>query len=1152
MNDIFLRAAEKLPLAGKLEEALGKSGFPAAITGVSNIHKSLLTYAASSLRSVCVIVDSEPAARRMAEDINVLSGKETAAVFPAKDYFFTQTEGASFEYEQQRIRALSKLLSGTVNIVIAPADAVMQLTVPSEVLQKNALRLQVGDEIDIRALEFRLVNSGYSKCYQVEGAAQFSRRGDIFDVFPVSEAEPYRIEFFGDEIETISVFDPESQRRLSKITDVDIAPAREIIASPESFKQALNSIKKRARGSNADKVKRGIERELELLDSGLSLSCADKYYSAVYDKKTSLLDYFENGRIYVLEHSAVASRAKAFASSLSADLKELVGQGVLTRAMCGFYMTPAELDGRLQGLKTVYLDTFMRSGKLELKTLINADCKQTAAWGGDLKSLVAELKTFCDEGFCTVLFSGSGKTLDILIRDLREQGIPSQRLKCDSPFENGFVYVTPGALSNGFELDDIRFAVISRTRLGSESKRKKRRYKEGERIKSLSDISAGDLVVHSLYGIGRFKGIKKLETQNVVKDYIVIEYAARDVLYVPVTQLDLITRYIGASDEDKVKLNRLSSPEWKKTKARVKAETEETAKQLLELYAKRQLSKGFGFSPDNDWQMNFEERFEFEETDDQIRCVAEIKDDMQKPCPMDRLLCGDVGFGKTEVALRACMKCMLDSKQCAILVPTTVLAWQHYQTAVKRFEHFPVRIELLSRFKTAAEQKKTVKDLASGLVDMVIGTHRLVQKDIRFKNLGLAVIDEEQRFGVRHKERFKEMFPGIDILTLSATPIPRTLNMAMSGIRDMSTIDDPPQNRQPVQTYVIEHNDGVVANAIERELRRGGQVYYIHNRVETIARAASKLAALIPDAKIGIAHGQMGEDELSEVWRKLVDREIDILVCTTIIETGVDVPNVNTLIIESSDRFGLAQLYQLRGRVGRSSRRAYAYFTFTRGKELSEVASKRLQAIREFTSFGSGFKVALRDLELRGAGSILSGRQHGHMEAVGYEMYLKLLNQAIARQKGEAPPISPEDCLVDITVNAYIPESYIEGLAQRIDAYRKIAAIYSDEDADDVKSELSDRFGKPPRSVLGLIDVSLLRSKANTAGITEITQRGKSVCFFAKDISDSGIAALMKTFKKRIKFENGKRPCFFITLDSKTKPTQLIAQVLDTVNLKER
>ena len=799
----------------------------------------------------------------------------------------------------------------------------------------------------------------------------------------------------------------------------------------------------------------------------------------------------------------------------------------------------------------VFADTFMRSNNdIKFKKLINSDCRQTGVWGGNISNLVDELKSFCEQDYCTVVLAGSEKTLQIIVNDLNEQGIPASLLDKNSEIAPKRVYVRTGSLSGGFDYPDIKCAAITQMKAMT-AKRKKTKHKKGEEIKSLSDIAPGDLVVHSMYGIGKFAGIRSLENNGITKDYITIKYAGTDVLYVPVTQLDLVSRYIGPRDDSGVKLNKLNSSEWKKTRSRVKSAVKDMAEELTKLYAQRQTAKGYAFSEDNDWQRDFEERFDYQETDDQLRSIQEIKDDMQKSVPMDRLLCGDVGFGKTEVALRAAFKCMLDSKQAAILVPTTVLAWQHYQTAVKRFEHFPIKVELLSRFRTPKQQQQIIRELKRGTIDLIIGTHRLVQKDVEFKDLGLAIIDEEQRFGVAHKEKLKEAFKGVDVLTLSATPIPRTLNMAMSGIRDMSVIEEPPQDRQPIQTYVIEHNDGVIAQAIQKELRRGGQVYYIHNRIDTIERTVSHLQQLLPEARIGYAHGQISESDLSEIWRQLIDREIDILVCTTLIETGVDVPNVNTLIIEDADKLGLSQLYQLRGRVGRSSRRAFAYFTFRRGKVLTEIASKRLNAIKEFTQFGSGFHIALRDLEIRGAGSILSGKQHGHMEAVGYDMYLRLLNEAIAEQKGEALPRSPEDCLVDISVDAFIPEKYIESLPLRIDAYRKIASIITEEDSRDVLDELIDRFGDPPKSVIGLVNIALTRNTASRLKITEISQRGENVLFFIQRPEVAQIQALSAFYKNRIKFADGAKPYFSVRLDKKQKPPALMTEVIKIMDNAE-
>lgn len=615
-----------------------------------------------------------------------------------------------------------------------------------------------------------------------------------------------------------------------------------------------------------------------------------------------------------------------------------------------------------------------------------------------------------------------------------------------------------------------------------------------------------------------FDGINKLEVGKITKDYIKIKYAKGDVLYVPVTQLDLVSKYIGPHEDDgrTVKLNKIGGKDWEKTRNKVRAAVKDMADQLIALYSKRQNSPGYAFSPDIDMQSDFERRFEYDETSDQLRAIDEIKGDMEKPYPMDRLLCGDVGFGKTEVALRAAFKCAADGKQCAILVPTTILAYQHYRTILKRFDGFPVEIEMLSRFRTPKEQEKILKNLKRGSLDIIVGTHRLVSKDVKFKDLGLLIVDEEQRFGVAQKEKLKELFPTVDVLTLSATPIPRTLNMAMTGIRDMSVIEEAPQDRYPVQTYVIEHDMGILCEAMEKELRRGGQVYYLHNRVESIESTAAKIKEMMPSARIAVAHGRMGEEELSEIWRDLLEGDIDILVCTTIIETGVDVPNCNTLIIEDADRLGLAQLHQIRGRVGRSTRRASAYFTFKRGKELSEIANRRLSAIREYTEFGSGFKIAMRDLEIRGAGNVLGAQQHGHMEAVGYDMYLQLLGEAVEEEKGEKPISRKKECLIDMQIDAHIPDNYIKSIPQRLAVYRRIADIKNTEDAEDVKDELRDRFGEIPQSVQGLIDVSLLRNTAAAKGIYEIGQKGNSVILYVNYIDTNTVLNLSSMMRGRV------------------------------------
>ena len=740
-----------------------------------------------------------------------------------------------------------------------------------------------------------------------------------------------------------------------------------------------------------------------------------------------------------------------------------------------------------------------------------------------------------------VIFAGTPRGAQALTEDLQKDF--SAQLVRDVPsIDPGRIYVLEGTLSAGMEYPQLKLAVISHAKTGSSRKKPAKAKKGG--IKNISDLNVGDYVVHVSHGIGIFEGIVKRDIHGVVKDYIKIRYAGSDMLFVPVTQLDLVTKYIGGKEDSVVKLNKLNSAEWAKTRARVKKAVKDMADELIKLYAKREAAQGYAFGPDTDWQNDLERRFPYDETDDQLRCIREIKDDMEKPSPMDRLLCGDVGFGKTEVAIRAAFKCVMDGKQCAVLVPTTILAWQHYQTFRKRMEGFPVKVDILSRFRTPREQEQVLEELRRGQVDIVVGTHRLVQKDVKFKDLGLCIIDEEQRFGVKHKESFKEMRNNVDVLTLSATPIPRTLNMAMSGIRDMSTIEEAPQDRQPVQTYVMEHDWGILVQAISKELRRGGQVFYLHNRVDTIDRCAATIQQFLPDATVVVAHGKMSEEQLSKVWKRLLDHEIDILVCTTIIETGVDVSNCNTLIIEDADRLGLSQLYQIRGRVGRSSRRAFAYLTVTKGKALTDVATKRLEAIREFTTFGSGFRIAMRDLEIRGAGNILGAQQHGHMEAVGYEMYLKMLSEAVAVAKGEKPEVQNTECLVDIRIGAHIPEDYIESLPQRIDIYKKIASVENEKDASDIIDELIDRFGTPPEAVKGLVDVSLLRNMAAGLGIREISQRTDSLLFYPETVDMQAASRLAAGLKGRVMLNAGAKPYLAVKVAKGEKPVDTMRLAL--------
>ena len=759
--------------------------------------------------------------------------------------------------------------------------------------------------------------------------------------------------------------------------------------------------------------------------------------------------------------------------------------------------------------------------------------RQTSPWSGNSASLIGDLEDIGYGSMAVVILAGTEKGAENLCALLNDKGVNARYADSIEKAERGFVTVLPGVLSAGIEYPEQHFILYTLGAVNTVPKKKHRRApKDGKAVYSLSELSPGEYVVHSIHGIGIYRGIRKMDVQGLLKDYIMIEYAKGDNLYVPVTQLDLVAKYIGPKENSRVKLNRLGSKEWQNAKRRVKTAAKEMARELIDLYAKRMQVQGHAFSADAEWQHDFEAGFPYEETDDQLRCCDEIKHDMERAIPMDRLLCGDVGFGKTEVALRAAFKCVSDSKQCALLCPTTILAWQHYQTVLNRFDGYPIRVELLSRFRSPAQQKEILEKLSRGEIDMIIGTHRLVQKDVKFRDLGLAIIDEEQRFGVAQKEHFKEMRKNIDILTLSATPIPRTLNMAMSGIRDMSVIEEAPLDRHPVQTYVLEHDTAVVHEAIRRELRRGGQVFYLYNDVAGISAKAIRISEAIPEANVAVGHGKMSEQELSEVWRRMLNQEINVLVCTTIIETGVDLPNANTLIIENADRFGLSQLHQIRGRVGRSPRRAYAYFTYNGGKVLSDISQKRLTAIREFTEFGSGFKIAMRDLELRGAGNILGAEQHGHMEDVGYDMYLKLLGEAVREEKGEQPADTEEhDCLIDVQVQAHIPESYIESLSNRLDAYRRIADIRSVEDSRDVIDEFLDRYGDVPDAVTGLIDIALVRNRAAAMGIYEIRQNDSVLMLYLSDIRRKEVPALIGRLPGRAMLSAGGKPYIAVRMN---------------------
>ncbi len=1108
----------------RLKSVLSSGELPAAVSGLVGIHRAVIASALneSTAKRFLMITDTESAAASLKDDLLALGIK--AGQMPVRDYNLTQITGYSKEYEIMRIDTLSRILDGGFGVVCASIESATQYTVSPEVLRSGTFTLAEADTVNVDEIISKLVNFGYNRADICEGAGQFSVRGGIIDIFSAGLDAPVRIELFGDEIDTISFFDTVTQRRTDRIEKIRITPARELVYNSDELiirlKEYLKSEKKLTEPQRLN-----LSRDIESLENKTGIN-TDLYLPFLYERPATLFDFTKDFIPIILDYSNVKSKLKNVNLSEAGEIAELLESGILSQKTAKIRLSDSELSSVFQ--KALFFDSFEKNKyDADIKAFLNFDFKRFAPWGGNLDTLIDDINSIRAVAGTVVIFAGGEKAAKILSQSLSENGIPAQFLSDEGEVREGGVFTLAGGFSSSFGITDKRLLVITARHI-SGSKKHRRNFKAGKEIGSIEEISKGDLVVHAMHGIGIFDGINRITQSGITKDYIKIKYYGSDVLYVPVTQLDLVSKYIGTADESGVKLNKLGSESWQKTRARVRAAVKDMAKELLALYAKRQSAKGYAFSPDTDLQNDFERRFEYEETDDQLRCSEEIKRDMERAVPMDRLLCGDVGFGKTEVALRAAFKCVSEGKQCAILVPTTILSTQHYNTILRRFGDMPVSVELLNRFVSPAKQKKIISGIKSGRVDLVVGTHRLISKDIDFKNIGLVIIDEEQRFGVAQKEKLKEKYPFVDILTLSATPIPRTLNMAMSGLRDMSTIDEAPADRYPVQTYVTEYNNGVIASAIERELRRGGQVYYLHNRVESIENCALKIRNLFPDAQIGIAHGQMSEDELSDVWQRLLDHEIDILVCTTIIETGVDVPNVNTLIIENADRMGLSSLHQLRGRVGRSPRRAYAYFCFRRGREISEVAAKRLEAIKQFTEFGSGFKIALRDLQIRGAGSILGGEQHGNMEAVGYNMYLKLLDEAVNRENGSETQKAEIECTVDLPVSAHIPERYIDSLSSRIGIYKRIADITSLDDASDVTDELCDRFGEPPKAVMGLINISLLRAGAAKNMITEVRDGNSGIILLTDEVKGDTVDKLSRAFGENFAVSFKGKPCYVI------------------------
>lgn len=1053
------------------------------VSGCMESQKSHLMYGLSGIAPYrLILAEDERRAREIYEDYRFYDRKVYS--YPAKDLLFFQADIHGNLLIRQRMKVIKALLEEKELTVVTSIDGCMDFLESLEKIKEQLIHYESDSTIDTEQLKNQLVALGYERVGQVEMPGQFSVRGDIVDIYCLTEENPWRIELWGDEIDSIRSFDPESQRSLENLEELTIYPAVEHIGDKDMV---------------------------------------------------SFLDYFPEERtiIFLDEPNRLTEKGGAVEEEYRQSRmhrEEKGSRNLPENWLCSFEQLQKELNKR-NCISVCALEPKQAGWKVREKFYL--EVKSISAYNNSFELLVKDLHQYKKQGYRIVLLSGSRTRAERLAKDLQEEGLAAfYGQDYDREICPGEIMVVYGHAKKGFEYPLIKFAVMTESDIFGQEQKKKKKKKNysGSRIQDFAELSIGDFVVHEKHGLGIYRGIEKVEVDRIVKDYIKIEYRGGSNLYIPATQLDCLQKYSGADAAKAPKLNKLGTQEWNKTKSKVRGAVKNIAKELVELYAVRQEKEGYVCGPDTVWQREFEEMFPYEETEDQLSAIEDTKRDMESTRIMDRLICGDVGYGKTEVALRAAFKEVQESRQVAYLAPTTILAQQIYNTFVQRMKEFPVRVELLCRFRTPAQQKKAIEDLKKGQVDVIIGTHRILSKDVQFKNLGLLIVDEEQRFGVTHKEKIKQLKKDVDVLTLTATPIPRTLHMSLIGIRDMSVLEEPPMDRMPIQTYVMEYDEETVREAINRELRRGGQVYYVYNRVTDIADVALRIAKLVPDARVDFAHGQMSERELENVMYSFVNGDIDVLVSTTIIETGLDISNVNTMIIHDSDRYGLSQLYQLRGRIGRSNRTAYAFLMYRKNVMLKETAEKRLAAIREYTDLGSGFKIAMRDLELRGAGNLLGAQQHGHMNAVGYDLYCKMLNEAVKEAKG-IHTMEDFETSVDLNVDAYIPDSYISNEFQKLDIYKRIAGIETQQDYDDMLEELLDRFGEPGKAVLNLLAIAKLKAIAHQGYVTEIKQTGKTVRFTLYEkarLNTEGFPALMQKYRRGLQFKNEQEPKFIL------------------------
>ncbi|MDO4632924.1 MAG: transcription-repair coupling factor [Eubacteriales bacterium] len=1147
----FTAPMQELEEFTKIREKLKKNRGIVQVSGCIEAQKSHLIYCAGrGWAKQLIVTYSDLRAKEIYENYQFFD--QNVLLYPAKDLIFYNADLQSSQIARQRMEVVKALLSEEQVTVITTLPGCMDRLLPLAQIEEQLQCLEVGAELDLAEFSGKLVSLGYEKVPQVESFGQFAVRGGILDIYPLTEEHPLRIELWGDEIDSIRSFDEESQRSLENQQEVMIYPAKDLIFDESQAERAAKKIRSEAE-KQEKKFREAMQTEeghrikvtaaeiCERLTETGEREGLDSFISYLSKETVSFLEYFpEDALIFLDEPNRIAQEGAAVEAEFTDSMQNRLMKGYLLPGQLNLLYPAATVVGALNRRNCLGMCIMdLPKGDWSVKATFGMSVRSVSSYNSSFEQLVKDLTNWKKEGYRLALLCTSRTRARRLAEDLQEYGLNSFYSEdTGRELAPGELMVTQGSMHRGYEYPLIRFAVIAESDIfGKEKKKKKRpRIYEGQQIQSFTDLNVGDYVVHESHGVGIYRGIENLVVDHVSKDYMKIEYSGGSNLYVLATQSDAIQKYAG-SDAKPAKLNSLGGQEWHKTRKRVKTAVENIARELVELYADRQSGDGYMYSPDTVWQREFEEMCPFEETGDQLRAIEAVKQDMESRKIMDRLICGDVGFGKTEVAIRTAFKAVQESKQVVYLVPTTILAQQHYNTFVQRMKDFPVNVGLLCRFCTPAEQKKTISDLKKGLVDIVIGTHRVLSKDVSFKDLGLLIVDEEQRFGVKHKEKIKQMRRNVDVLTLTATPIPRTLHMSLIGIRDMSVLEEAPTERTAIQTYVMEYNEEMVREAINRELARNGQVYYVYNRVNTIAEITNQIAKLVPDATVAFAHGQMKERELEKIMYGFINGEIDVLVSTTIIETGLDISNVNTMIIHDADNMGLSQLYQLRGRVGRSNRTAYAFLMYRRNKMLKEVAEKRLHAIREFTELGSGFKIAMRDLEIRGAGSLLGAEQSGHMEAVGYDLYCKMLNMAVRKFRGEQSPEEEYETVLELDVNAYIPERYIKNEHQKLDVYKRIAAISTPGEYDDMIDELTDRFGDIPKTVQNLLMVANLRAAAHRNSVTEVSQKGDVIRFVMYEHTQADpkkIEMMIQKHHGRMRFVLGGTPTFVYTKPQKS------------------